>query len=531
MTDYVTYSALSFPYCAFVASISAVVVPNSVAEALDSSEWRAVMQEEIDALTKNHTWDMVPLPPSRRAVGCKWVYTVKHHPDGSVARYKARLVAKGYAQTQGVDYQETFAPVAKMNTIRVILSLAALRDWLLFQLDVKNVFLHGTLNEEVYMVPPPGFHSSADQRLVCRLRRSLYGLKQSPRAWADRFTKSMLRFGFQQSHADHTLFLRHRVGKMVALIVYVDDIVLTGDDVDGISEVKSFLNDQFEVTDLGHLRYFLGIEVARSSRCIYISQRKYILDLLQQTGLANSRPVDTPVEVSHRLADTEGELLSSTDASQYQRLVGKLIYLTMTRPDIAYVVGVLSQFMYSPRKPHWDAAIRVLHYLKGCPDKGILYSKTGHLRVESWTDADYAGSVSDRRSTSSYCMFLEGNLVTWRSKKQSVVSRSSAEAEYRAMALGICELLWPRILLTDLKIPIENPMILYCDNKSAISIAADPVQHDRTKHIEIDRHFIREKLISGVICTPFVPTSQQTADVLTKLSVDLCLKKLYPSWA
>ncbi|XP_059640054.1 uncharacterized mitochondrial protein AtMg00810-like [Cornus florida] len=316
----------------------------------------------------------------------------------------------------------------------------------------------------------------------------------------------MLKFGFHQSAVDHTLFLRHSSGKTVALIVYVDDIVLIGDDTTGIDEVKSYLGRQFEIKDLGPLRYFLGIEVARSKTGIFISQRKYVLDLLSASGQLGARPADTPIEQNHRLTDSEGELLSNI--GQYQRFVGKLIYLSMTRPDIAYAMSVVSQFMHSPHAPHLDAAIRTLRYLKGCPGRGILFANHGHLRVEAWTDADYAGSISDRRSTSGYCTTIGGNLVTWRSKKRDVVSRSSAEVEYRAMALRVGELLWLKTLMTDLCLPVSLPFSLYCDNKSAISIVANPVQHDRTKHIEVDRHFIREKIISGQFCTLFVTSSQ-----------------------
>ncbi|CAL5358524.1 unnamed protein product [Camellia sinensis] len=402
-----------------------------------------------------------------------------------------------------------------MNSVRVLFSLASNLDWPLHQFDVKNAFLHGDLAEEVYMDILPGFEDIKTTRKVCRLRKSLYGLKQSPRAWFERFTQAMLRYGFKQSQADHTLFVKHSShGKTTALIVYVDDIVLTGDDVEEVPRLKEYLANEFEIKDLGKLKYFLGIEVARSKDGIFICQRKYVLDLLKETGMLGSKACDTPLEPGLKLSEDEGG--EPVDRGRYQRLVGKLIYLSHSRPDIAIAVSMVSQFMHAPRATHLEAVMRILRYLKSSPGKGLYFSKHSHLNVEAYTDADWAGLVTDRRSTSGYCTFVGGNLVTWRSKKQNVVARSSAEAEFRAMAQGVCELLWIRLLLRDLGINHTDSMRLYCDNKAAINIAHNPVQHDRTKHVEIDRHFIKEKLTSGIICMPFVRSGDQLADVLTK---------------
>lgn len=471
--------------------------------------------EEIRALEKNGTWSVTTLPPNKRTVGCKWIFSVKHKADGSVERLKARLVAKGYTQSHGIDYQETFAPVAKLNTIRVLLSIAVNMDWPLFQLDVKNAFLNGDLKEEVYMDIPPGFEDESTSNKVCKLRKSLYGLKQSPRAWFDRFTNVLKKNGYTQCQADHTLFVKHHPGdKLTALIVYVDDIVLTGNYEEEMNQLRQLLSREFEIKDLGHLKYFLGMEVARSSKGISVSQRKYVLDLLNETGMAGCKPVDTPMDPNVKLGILTGS--TTVDRGRYQRLVGKLIYLAHTRPDIGFPVSVVSQFMNNPSEEHMEAVFRILRYLKSDPGKGLFFRKMTRRSIEVFTDADWAGSVTDRRSTSGYCSFVWGNLVTWRSKKQSVVARSSVEAEFRALAHGICEGIWLKRLLEELRVKTDGPINMKSDSQSAIAIAKNPVHHDRTKHVEIDRHFISEKVEKEIITLNHVPTQHQAADILTK---------------
>ena len=323
----------------------------------------------------------------------------------------------------------------------------------------------------------------------------------------------MRRIGYYQSHSDHTLFVKRGNGKVTALIIYVDDMIITGDDSEEMMKLEQNLAAEFEMKNLGDLKYFLGVEVARSSRGIFLSQRKYVLDLLKETGMLGCKPVDTPIVEKHYLGIYPDQ--EPVDRGRYQRLVGRLIYLSHTRPDIAYAVSVVSQFMQSPSVDHMAAVMRILAYLKSAPGKGILYKCHGHMRIEGFTDADWAGDVTDRRSTSGYFTFVGGNLVTWRSKKQNVVSRSSAEAEYRGMAHGVCEILWLRKLLWSLGFKQKEAMKLYCDNKSAREIAENPVQHDRTKHVEVDRHFIKEKLERKIVSIPFVNSEEQLADILT----------------
>ncbi|KAJ9559500.1 hypothetical protein OSB04_004660 [Centaurea solstitialis] len=513
---------------AFVSSLYSSEIPATAEQALKSKQWRDAMEEEMKALTKNKTWESRILPPGKKTVGCRWVFTIKYKPDGTIDRYKARLVAKGYTQTYGIDYSETFSPVAKINTIRVLVSIAANKGWLLHQFDVKNAFLHGELKEEVYMEAPHGFTDRFGEREVCLLKKSLYGLKQSPRAWFGKFTLAMNNYGFKQSNSDHTLFLKRRGNLITCLIIYVDDMIITGDDKEEIAKLRKSLFTDFEMKDLGELKYFLGIEVLRSRRGIFMCQQKYVMDLLAETGMIDCKPANTPMIMNQKLYMEEKA--EPADKERYQRMVGKLIYLSHTRPDIAYAVGVVSQFMHQPQKDHMEAVLRIIRYLKGTAGHGVLFQPNGHLETQLYTDADWAGDKGNGRSTSGYFTLVGGNLVTWRSKKQNVVALSSAESEFRGIARGITEVLWVRRLLTEIGYPPQGPSRILSDNKAAIQISENPVQHDRTKHIEVDRHFIKEKLEAKIITLTFVRSEDQLADVLTKAvnekSLHECLGKL-----
>ncbi|XP_022893597.1 uncharacterized protein LOC111408063 [Olea europaea var. sylvestris] len=305
-------------------------------------------------------------------------------------------------------------------------------------------------------------------------------------------------------------FKQSKDGAKTILIVYVDDIILTGDNTAKMEKLKKCLATEFEVKDLGQMRYFLGMEIAQSKKGISVSQRKYILDLLTEIGMLGCKPSDTPIEAGKITKD----LGNSMEIDRYQRLVGKLIYLSHTRPDITFAVSMVSQHMHSPKEADLEAVYKILRCLKGNPGKGLFFEKNNRRGVEIFKDADWAGSTEDR-STTSYCTFVWGNLVTW-SKKQKVVARSSTEAEFRTVAQGIYEGLWIKKLLEELNVKVELPIKLYCDNKAAINISLNPVQHDRAKHVEVDRHFIKEKVEDEIICMTYVPTKEQTADIFTK---------------
>ncbi|KAJ9560393.1 hypothetical protein OSB04_005553 [Centaurea solstitialis] len=486
--------------------------PTSYKEAASCSQWQAAMQEELRALAKAHTWDSVPLPSGKRPIGSKWVFKIKTRSDGSVDRYKARLVAKGFNQEYGIDYEETFAPVARITSVRSLLAIAATKHWPLFQMDVKNAFLNGDLSEEVYMTPPPGV--SLPTGHVCRLRKALYGLKQAPRAWFEKFSKTVLSLGFSASNYDSGLFTRTTDSGSILLLLYVDDMIITGDDSKGIASLKQSLSFSFEMKDLGDLHYFLGLEVLSDASGIYLCQAKYVSDLLSKAGLSDNKVASTPLEHNLHLAPNAGTPLQ--DPTRYRQLVGSLVYLTVTRPDIAYAVHTVSQFMAAPCSDHYVAVLRILRYLKGTMFHGLHFSSKSSLLLRGFSDADWDSDMTDRRSTTGYCFFLGDSLISWRSKKQSLTARSSTEAEYRALADTTQELIWLRWLLSDMGAPQRSPTPLWCDNNSAIQIAHNDVFHERTKHIEIDCHFTRQHVVRNTIQLHPISTLDQPADIFTK---------------
>ncbi|XP_052728009.1 uncharacterized mitochondrial protein AtMg00810-like [Vigna angularis] len=383
-----------------------------------------------------------------------------------------------------------------MATIRLVLALASVNRWHLQQLDVSNAFLHGELSKDVYMVVPPSVmgHRSS---LCCKLKKSLYDLKQASMKWYEKMSLLLLSCGYKQAHVDHNLFIKYDASDFTALIIYMDDIVLTGISMHEIAHIKQILHSHFHIKDLGLLKYFLGIEVAHSDAGISLCQRKYCLDLLKDSGMTGSKPCSTPMDSALHLHQDSTKPL--VDPLSYRKLVGRLLYLTSTRPDITFTTQQLSQFMSNPTQMHLRAAMRVLHYLKSSPGKGLMLRRDSPIHILGFSDADWAICVDSRRSVTGYCLFLGNSLISWKTKKQNTISRSSSEAEYRALVSATCELQWLNFLLRDLKIPCFKQVVLYSDNQSALHIAANPVFHDWTKYLDIDCHLVREKLQASLM--------------------------------
>ena len=372
--------------------------------------WQAAMKTEYDALLTNSTWTLVPKPVNKRITSCKWIYKLKLKVDGLVDHFKAHLVAKGFNQTYGIDYFETFCPVVKPTTMRIVLSLSISQDWLVKQLDVNNVFLNGELKEEVYMVQSPSFVDNSKPDFICKLYKALYGLKQSPRAWFTKLKNSLLAWGFSSSLSDSSMFLLRKGTDMIIILIYVDDIIVIGSNIVLVHQMVSSLHSQFAIKDLGILNYFLGVEVSWQGSSLHLSQTKYIQNLFNRVGFTDCKPIATPMTTSHTLFAFIGSLLA--DPSQYHSIVEACQYCTITRLDTSFSINKLCQFMQSPTDLHWQAVKRLLHYLKGTTSFGLSFHSSLDLQLTTYANADWAGCPDDRRSTSGHCIFFGSNLVS-----------------------------------------------------------------------------------------------------------------------
>ncbi|WVZ92938.1 hypothetical protein U9M48_038968 [Paspalum notatum var. saurae] len=459
--------------------------PPSLDEALHDKNWKNAMDIEFSALQKNKTWHLVP---PQKGIGIK--------QDGSLDRYKARLVAKGFKQRYGIDYEDTFSPVIKAATIRIVLSIAVSRGWTLRQLDVQNAFLHGFLEEEVYMQQPPGYEDPVH-----------------PEHFK---VKKLVELGFQGSKADSSLFFYNKEDVSIFILIYVDDIIVASSKQEAVTALLQDLQKEFALKDLGDLHYFLRIEVNKTEKGILLTQEKYASDLLRKVGMTDCKPVNTPLCASEKLSIHKGSVLGPNDSTRYRSIVGALQYLTLTRPDIAFPVNKVSQFLHAPTTVHWVAVKRILKYLKSCLNLGLHICKSSSMLVRGFSDADWAGCLDDRRSTGGFAILLGNNLVSWNAKKQATVSRSSTEAGYKALANATAEIMWIQTLLHELRIQCPPQAKLWCDNMGAKYLSSNPVFHARTKHIEVDYHFFRERVASRLLDIDFVSTSDQVADGFTK---------------
>ncbi|KAI0526984.1 hypothetical protein KFK09_002580 [Dendrobium nobile] len=455
---------------------------------------------------------MVPAPSDKPVLGSKWTFKTKINPDRQLTNYKARLVAQGCSQEFGVNFTETFSPVAKMVTICMLLTVALTNNWSIKQLDISNAFLHGDLHDEVYMRQPKGFEDIQFLKHVCKLRKSIYGLKQSPRQWFHKLTKFLQHLGFQFSTADPSLLIFNRDNIKVFILIYVDDILITGNNTAKMTEILQHLRSKFSLKQLGDISLYLGIQVIKNTSGYFLSQPHYAQNLLQIAGFADCKPSPSPASLrTSRKQDDQ----PYSDSTLFRKLAGSLQYMSITRPDIAFATNSICQQMHHPRNSDFQALKRLLRYLKGTLSFGLPI-KTGSLRLQSYTDADWAADSHDRKSISGFCTFLGPNLISWSVKKHNTVARSSTEAEYRSLSSAMSDVLWIRRLAQDLGIAQTSPTIIHCDNTSAVALANNPIFHARTKHIEIDHHFINGRIQQGNIGIAHISTMDQLADILTK---------------
>ncbi|WVZ79350.1 LOW QUALITY PROTEIN: hypothetical protein U9M48_026940 [Paspalum notatum var. saurae] len=467
----------------------------SLEEAEADARWRRAMEEEMASIEKNKMWELVDPPVGCKPIGLKWVYKVKKNERGDVVKHKARLVAKGFVQREGIDFEEVFAPVARMDAVRLLLALAATRDWSVHHLDVKSAFLNGELTEVVHVRQPPRFIVAGEEGKVLRLRKALYGLRQAPRTWNIKLDTTLATLGFKKCSSEHALYTRRSKEGILIVGVYVDDLIVTGSEQQEIKKFKSEMAAKFKMSDLGLLTYYLGIE---GKQAIELCQSAYALKLLERAGLSTAEKVD---------------------ATHYRSLVGGLRYLTHTRPNITFAVGYVSRFMEDPRKDHMAAVKHLLRYIAGTCALGLAYprrKKTSDLHLFGFSDSDMGGDIDGRKSTSGMVFFLETCPISWQSQKQKIVALSTCEAEYISGAAAACHGIWLRRLLEDITGQTVAAPILRIDNKSAIELAKNPVFHSRSKHIDIKFHFIRDCVERKQVVLEQVGTEQQLADVFTK---------------
>lgn len=495
--------------------------PESYDEAVEHEEsvkWELAMKDEMESLLSNQTWQLAELPKGKKALHNKWVYRIKEEHDG-MKRYKARLVVKGFQQKEGIDYTEIFSPVVKLTTIRAVLAIVAREDLHLEQLDVKTAFLHGDLEEEIYMVQPQGFAVQGKERMVCKLQKSLYGLKQAPRQWYKRFDNFMVGNGFSRCQADHCCYMKNFGNSCIILLLYVDDMLIAGQSKQEIDRLKMQLSKEFAMKDLGAAKQILGMRITRNGEELKLSQEDYVKKVLSRFNMHDAKSVSTPLgshfKLSREQSPSTDEERAHMEHVPYASAIGSLMYATVcTRPDIAQAVGVVSRYMSCPGKQHWEAVKWILRYLRGTAGYA-LYFRKNNSGLQGYVDADMAGDLDGRKSTTGYVYTMGGTAISWVSKLQKIVALSTTEAEYVAVTEASKEMVWLRAFFEELGQKVGKS-VLHCDSQSAIHLAKNPVYHARTKHIQVRYHYIRSVLEDGVLTLEKIDGSLNPADMFTK---------------
>ncbi|WVZ96872.1 LOW QUALITY PROTEIN: hypothetical protein U9M48_042455 [Paspalum notatum var. saurae] len=478
-----------FSHSAYVSSFE----PRDVSHALSDLNWVNAMHEELENFERNHVWDLVEPPPNCRPIGTKWVFKNKKGEDGMVVRNKARL--PGVSSKDGIDYEETFALVARLEAVRILLAFAASKGFKLQQMDVKSAFPNGFIEEEVYVRQPPGFESARFPDRVYKLRKALYGPKQAPRAWYARLKSFLLKSGFVMGSVDKTLFLLSHGGDTTIVRIYVDDIIFGGSSHALVSSFAEQMSREFEMSLMGELQFFLGLQIKQGLEGTFVHQAKYTRDILKKFNMGDSKPMTTPMSTNTALdADEDGE---AVDQKEFRGMIGSL--RSRRRPGRTCVRAVK----------------RIFRYLKFTPELGIWYSSGSSLFLRGFSDANHAGCRIDRKSTSGICQLLGTSLVSWSSRKQASVSLSTTEAEYIAAASCCSQLLWMKATLSDFGLRFGKIPLLV-DSTSTISVAKNPVLHSRTKHIDVRFHFLRDHFEKGDIDLVHVASENQLADIFTK---------------
>ncbi|GJW79930.1 putative ribonuclease H-like domain-containing protein [Tanacetum coccineum] len=501
-----------FQHCLFACFLSQVE-PRSVAQALEDPSWVDAMQAEMQQFKFQNVWILVDLPEGKYAIGTKWILKNKRDARGIVVRNKARLVAQGHRQEEGIDYDEVFAPVARIEAIRLFLAFASYMGFMVYQMDVKSAFLYGSIDEEVYVTQPKGFVDPQHPKKVYKVVKALYGLHQAPRAWYATLSTFLLKHGYRRGTIDKTLFLKKHKRDIILVQVYVDDIIFGSTKKAWCDEFEALMKGEFEMSAMGELTFFLGLQVQQRPDGIFISQDKYVQEILKKFDLECVRTATTPYEAPKPKSKNEPD--SPVNVHLYRSMIGSLMYLTASRPDIMFAVSACSRNQVTPTTSNLEAVKKIFKYLKGQPRLGLWYPRESPFVLEAYSDSDYAGANKDRKSTTGGCQFLGRRLISWQCKKQTIVATSSTEAEYVAAANCCGQVLWIQNQLLDYGYNFMNTKI-FIDNQSTICIVKNPVFHQRTKHIEIRHHFIRDANEKKLIQVLKIHTDDNVADLLTK---------------
>jgi hypothetical protein len=470
----------------------------------------------MESLMSNETWEICDCPVGCKPVGCKWIFKKKLKPDGTIDKFKARLVAKGYTQKKDEDFFDTYSPVTRITTIRVLVALAASYGFHIHQMDVKTAFLNGELDEEIYMTQPEGFVVSGHENKVCRLKKSLYGLKQAPKQWHDKFDKTLTSAGFVANEADNCVYYRFGGGHGVILCLYVDDILIFGTSIEVINEVKSFLSQSFDMKDLGEANVILNIKLMKGENGVTLNQSHYVEKILSRFGYSDCKTSPTPYDPSLKLRKNQGQ---GIDQLRYSQIIGSLMYLAgATRPDISYAVSKLSRFTSNPGEEHWSALERVMKYLRGTTTLGLHY--TGYPSVlEGYSDSNWISDADEIKATSGYIFTFGGAAVSWRSRKQTILTKSTMEAELVALEATTVEAEWLRDLLMDMPMVAKPvPAIqLYCDNQTVITnVGSAKVNLKSSRHVKRRMKSVRNLKNTGVVAVDYINTTRNIADPFTK---------------
>ncbi|KAJ9557645.1 hypothetical protein OSB04_012259 [Centaurea solstitialis] len=492
--------------------------PKTFSEAMSSRDahlWKEAINDEMDSILGNGTWELDNLPKGKIPIGSKWIFKKKYHPDGSISAYKARLVAKGYRQREGIDYFDTYAPVARISSIRTLIAISALKGLYIHQMDVKTAFLNGYLNEEIYLEQPEGFVVPGQENKVCRLIKSLYGLKQAPKQWHERFDTTVTNFGFRHNGADRCIYSKCTSDYTVVICLYVDDMLIISTDLEGISETKKYLSSNFKMKDLGEVDTILGIKVKRTGSQISLSQSHYIEKILTKFQHLNIKEFNTPFDSCVKLGANSGRAVAQLE---YAGAIGSMMYaMHCTRPDIAFAVSKLSQHTINPGVEHWKAVSRVLGYLKRTSKLEMTYMSSSGI-LEGYSDASWIDQTSDSKSTSGWIFTLAGGAISWASKRQTCIAHSTMEAEFIALAAAGKEAEWIRDLLSDIRLwDVPMPSIpMYCDSEATLSKVYNVVYNGKSRHIGLRHNYVRQLFENGTIKVVFVKSSKNLADPLTK---------------